>query len=123
VILGTGIDIVRIERLERWKTIPGLCRRWFHPRELAYSRSRREREAESLACRFAAKEAFGKALGTGFAGFGLKEVEVFLEAGGRPALRLSGGARKILRGMGGGRVFLSLAHEKDNAIAMVIIEG
>jgi holo-[acyl-carrier protein] synthase len=123
MIVGTGIDIVRVERLERWKGIPGLCERWFHPRELAYSRCRGKREAESLAARFAAKEAFGKALGTGCAGFCLKDLEVFPEAGGRPSLRLSGGAGEALRGVGGKRVFLSLSHEKDNAIAMVIIEG
>jgi holo-[acyl-carrier protein] synthase len=123
MILGTGIDIVRVKRLERWKSIPGLCERWFHPRELEYVRGQGKREAESLAARFAAKEAFGKALGTGCTGFGLKEVEVFPEAGGRPVLRLCGQAEKVLRGMGGKRVFLSLSHGGDNAIAMVIIEG
>ncbi|MDR1626380.1 MAG: holo-ACP synthase [Spirochaetia bacterium] len=123
MILGTGIDIVRVRRLERWRDIPGLCERWFHPRELAYSRRRGKGEAESLAARFAAKEAFGKALGTGLAGFGLRELEVFAEGGGGPGLRLSGRALEALRGMGGRRVFLSLSHDKDNAIAMVIIEG
>jgi holo-[acyl-carrier protein] synthase len=123
VIVGTGIDIVQVRRLERWRSIPGLCERWFHPGELAYSRCRGKGEAESLAARFAAKEAFVKALGTGFAGFGPKELEVFREADGRPVLRLFGRACEALRDLGGKRVFLSLSHGKDTAIAMVIIEG
>ncbi|MDR1931212.1 MAG: holo-ACP synthase [Spirochaetales bacterium] len=122
MILGTGIDIVRVQRLSRWKTVPGLCERWFHPAELAYARTRGAGEAQSLAARFAAKEAFGKALGTRPAGFALTEVEV-LSAEGRPELRLFGRAREALRHLGGERVFLSLAHEADTAVAMVVIEG
>ncbi|MDR3201221.1 MAG: holo-ACP synthase, partial [Spirochaetales bacterium] len=71
---------------------------------------------------FAAKEAFGKALGTGLAGFELKDVEVF-RAEGRPELRLSGGAQEALKNLGGEKVFLSLSHEADIAAAMVVIEG
>jgi holo-[acyl-carrier protein] synthase len=124
MIQGTGIDIVNVARLSRWKTIPGLCERWFTEGELSYSRAKSEAgAAQSLAARFAAKEAFGKALGTGLRGFSLKEVEVVAAAEGMPQMKLSGKALSALRELGGKKVFLSLSHEKDIAAARVVIEG
>jgi holo-[acyl-carrier protein] synthase len=80
-------------------------------------------ELHSLAARFAAKEAFGKALGTGLAGFSLNECAVINDENGKPELFLFGKAKKAFQAFGGVRVLVALTHEHDYAIAVVVIEG
>jgi holo-[acyl-carrier protein] synthase len=77
----------------------------------------------SLAARFAAKEALGKALGTGLAGIVLKDIMVVNLHNGRPEIKVFGTAQDALRRIGAERLHISLTHEKDNAIAMVVLEG
>jgi holo-[acyl-carrier protein] synthase len=124
VILGIGLDVVHVRRLRRWQRTSGLMERFFHPDELATARGRGEQaEVLSLAARFAAKEAFGKALGTGLAGIKLQEIKVTNNHNGKPDMELSGRALAAFNEMGGKKVHLSLTHESDNAMAMVVIEG
>jgi holo-[acyl-carrier protein] synthase len=124
MILGVGIDIVRVDRIRRWEEVPGLVGRYFHPEELADSRARGAGgRSLSLAARFAAKEAFGKALGTGLAGIRLGDIQVANDANGRPDIVLHGTALARLRESGGSRVHLSLTHDSENAVAVAIIEG
>lgn len=123
MILGIGVDVVHVRRIEHWLTVPGLPERFFHPEELSAARSRGDTLSLSLAARFAAKEAFGKALGTGLTGIKLRDIQVENTPYGRPDIVLSGTALEKFRAVGGGRVLLSLTHERDNAIAMVVIEG
>lgn len=123
MILGMGIDVVHIHRMRHWLKEERLLKRYFHPDELDAARSRGSAMVLSLAARFAAKEAFGKALGTGLRGLTLKEIEVKNNHNGKPDMRLSGKARKAFDDFGGSYVHLSLTHERDNAIAVVIIEG
>jgi holo-[acyl-carrier protein] synthase len=122
MIAGIGIDIVRVERMRRWRNHPGLLERYFHPRELAAALERGAGADYSLACRFAAKEAFGKALGTGLAGIVLKDIMVINHPGGRPELQVFGTALAALKKNGANRIHLSLSHERDNAVAMVVLE-
>ena len=121
MILGIGIDIVEVSRLKAWWENPGLIERYFDSRELQEAHSKSG--APSLAARFAAKESFAKALGTGFRGLSLKDIRVESDHFGRPHLLLTGSAEKALKNLGGEQVHLSLAHEKDNAVAVVILEG
>jgi holo-[acyl-carrier protein] synthase len=123
VILGLGIDVVHPRRLRRWQEWPGLFERFYHPDELAECRKKGDGGLLSLAARFAAKEAFGKALGSGLRGMALRDIVVTNEPDGRPVLRTTGGARKALVAAGGTEVLLSLSHEKEAAIAVVIIQG
>lgn len=123
MIIGIGIDVVHIERIRRWLDIPGLPERFFHDAELASARSRGKSAHYSLAARFAAKEALGKALGTGLRGMRLKDIEVLNNPLGRPSFQLHGSAKKRLEEAGGSNVHLSLTHEQDNAIAMVVVEA
>lgn len=123
MILGIGIDIVHISRMRSWRGSSGLLERYFHPRELEAARDRGPGYEQSLAARFAAKEAFGKALGTGLAGLQLREIEVVNDKNGKPAMELYGDARKKFVAIGGVGLFVSLTHESDNAIAVVVIEG
>ena len=122
MISGIGIDIVHIDRIRRWMENPGILVRFFHPAEIETARSRSKGMELSLAARFAAKEAFGKALGTGLAHFALKEVAVINDSVGRPYMELEGNARREFERHGGGTIHISMTHEGDNAVAVVIIE-
>jgi holo-[acyl-carrier protein] synthase len=123
MILGIGIDVVHVYRLKRWEKIPGLLYRFFHEDELRVALPKGEAGILSLAARFAAKEAFGKALGTGLHGFSLKEIAVMNDELGKPHFHLSGRAQECLERLGGTNLFISLSHERDNALALVVIEG
>ena len=123
MILGTGVDIVHVNRMRRWLERKDLLVRFFHPQELDDVHSRKSGAALSLAARFAAKEAYGKALGTGLHGIALKDIQVINNYNGKPEISVYGTAKEALQNIGGKRVHLSLTHEKNNAVAMVIIEG
>ena len=122
MIVGIGVDVVYVRRLERWQTIPGLLERYFHPQELSASLARRSAASLSLAARFAAKEAFGKALGTGLAGIVLRDILVVNRHNGQPAIEVFGTAAEALTRSGATKIHLSLTHERENAIAMVVLE-
>ena len=123
MILGIGIDIVHISRMKRWQQNEELLKRYFHPEELEEVRSRGPRAVQSLAARFAAKEAYGKALGTGMRDLRLKDIRIKSDANGKPDLCLYGTAKKRFGGIGGRAVFVSMTHERDNAIAVVVLEA
>lgn len=123
MIRGIGVDITSVARFERWCADDRLLSRFFHPQEVGDCRRQGAAAAMALAARFAAKEAFGKALGTGLRGFRLHEVQVVNDRLGRPFLTLHGRARRVFEAAGGGAVHLSLAHERENAVAMVVIEA
>lgn len=124
MILGIGIDVVHPQRLRRWQVIPGLLERFFHPDELRQCRKRRRDLALlSLAARFSAKEAYGKALGSGLAGLSLRDMAVMNNAAGKPEMLLTGSAQAALERLGGTKVFISLSHEKEAVLAMCVIEA
>ena len=122
MILGIGVDLVYVRRLERWRSTPGLLERYFHPLELAEALSRGNAAAQSLAVRFAAKEALGKALGTGLSGLALRDILVVNRDNGKPEMEVFGTASAALERSGATRIHLSLAHEREIAIAMVALE-
>lgn len=124
MIVGIGVDVVHVRRLERWLAVPGLPERYFHPQELSAALSKGGKAAAlSLAARFAAKEAFGKALGTGLVDIVLKDIMVVNRHNGRPEIEVFGTAARALERSGAGRAHISLTHERDNAIAVVILEA
>lgn len=123
MIVGIGLDVVHVGRLERWRQIPGLLERYFHPKEMAAALSRGSGATLSLAARFAAKEAFGKAIGTGLSGITLKNILVLNNHNGKPCMQLFGNALEAFHSSGGSSIHLSLTHERDNALAMVVVEG
>ncbi len=122
MIVGIGLDVVHVSRLAHWLDTPGLLSRFFHPEELETALSRGSSATLSLAARFAAKEAFGKAIGTGLSGITLKNIEVLNNHNGKPCIRLFGNARQAFENTGATHIHLSLTHEHDNALAMVVIE-
>lgn len=123
MILGIGVDIVHVKRIHHWLSVPGLVDRFFHPDEIVAAQERGHSAALSLAARFAAKEAFGKALGTGLAGIVLRDIQVINNHNGRPDMHLFGTALSRFQDLGGKRALLTLTHESDNAVAVVVIEG
>jgi len=122
MITGIGVDAVYVKRMERWVVNQKLLEKFFHSDEVAYVTSRGKSAAQSLAARFAAKEAFGKALGTGLSNITLKDIMVFNNDNGKPEIKLFNTAQNALDKTGSNRVHISLTHEKDSAIAMVVLE-
>ncbi len=125
MILGIGTDLSEIGRIERSVERFGerFLERVYTPGEQAYC-ARKKRAGESLAARFAAKEAAAKALGTGISrGVGWREFEVRREPGQRPTMHLSGRAAELAEALGVVRISLSLTHGKDTAMAVVVMEG
>ena len=104
MITGIGIDVVHVHRMKRWRKIPGLLERYFHPEELSAALAKGNGADLSLAARFAAKEAFGKALGTGLAGITLKEIMVKNRHNGQPEIHVTGTALKAFRHSGAVRI-------------------
>ena len=121
MIVGIGTDLVENRRLERWLEHPRLLSRYFTETELA-DVAASAHPAASLAARFAAKEAFGKALGIGLKGLELKTIEVRRAEGGRPDLHLAGPALAAVQARSA-RVHLSLSHEAHYAVAFVVLEA
>jgi len=123
MIVGIGIDVVQIHRLEKWARDSSLLERFFDARELDVVRERGQGMVRSLAARFAAKEAFCKALGTGLAGIVLKDIMVLNRKDEKPRLHLEGSALNALKAAGAGQTHLSLTHDGDTAVAMVVLEA
>lgn len=124
MIHGIGTDIVAIERFQRFidENNTTLLDRLFTPQERQYC-SPRKNGASSYAARFAAKEAFLKALGTGLRdGISWHDVEVVNDQLGKPDLILTGRANESFLNLGLVRAFLTLAHDGGFAIATVLLE-
>jgi holo-[acyl-carrier protein] synthase len=125
MIIGTGVDVAEVERLQEAIERHGerFLHRVFTPLEIDYCRAHRN-ATERLAARFAAKEALMKALGTGWRkGIRWRDIEVANASSGKPELKLSGKALEIFQALGGARLHLSLTHTESIALAQVIIEG
>ena len=124
MIYGTGVDIVEIARFEKFlqQGNDALFQRLFTPGEMEYC-STKKQSAQHYALRFAAKESFLKALGTGLRdGLSWKDMEVVNDPLGKPELRLYRRALEMFREAGLSSCFLSLSHDAGCAIAMVVLE-
>jgi holo-[acyl-carrier protein] synthase len=126
-VVGIGVDVVDVVRFRGiLARRPGFAARFFTDTEQADAR-RAPDPTESLAARFAAKEAVMKALGTGLGGFALTEVEVRRGTGrgataGAPSLVLHGSAAALAARCQAGRFHLSLTHTTEVAVAFVVAE-
>ncbi|MBI2354014.1 MAG: holo-[acyl-carrier-protein] synthase [Deltaproteobacteria bacterium] len=125
MISGIGTDIVAIERFQRFvdENNAALLQRLFTAGEREVCGARKG-AAACYAARFAAKEAFLKALGTGLRdGISWHDLEVVSDGLGKPSLVLSGRAREIFGEKGLSAAHLSLSHDSGNAVAMVVLEA
>ncbi|QWV96294.1 holo-[acyl-carrier-protein] synthase [Geomonas nitrogeniifigens] len=124
MIYGTGVDIVEIARFDKFlkQGNDALIQRVFTRGEIDYC-SVKKLSAQHYALRFAAKEAFLKALGTGLRdGLSWQDMEVVNDSLGKPSLRLGGRAEELFREAGLSSCFLSLSHDAGCAVAMVVLE-
>ncbi len=122
-IQGIGTDIIEINRVEKAvNNTPNFMNKVFTPGEIAYFESVHFK-AETLAGTFAAKEAVVKALGTGFRGFGIKDIEILRDALGKPYVACLGNAQTLCMDKNIHNIHVSIAHCKDYAIAYAIAEG
>ena len=123
MIKGIGIDIIEIERIK--KAVDNIGDKFlttvYTDKEIKYCQHRKSYKYPELAVRFAAKEAYAKAIGRGIVGFGRKnngihwlDVEIINDSHGKPLLLIKGKAAK--------KVHLSLSHSRDYAVASVYVE-
>lgn len=121
-IVGLGVDICEIARMERaLARHPTLPERVFTPEERAYCESK-ARPAESYAGRFAAREAVIKALG-GYRGKRWQDISVARHPSGAPGIVLAGNAKARAEGLGVDRLLITFSHEKTNAVAFCVAVG
>lgn len=121
MISGIGIDLCQISRMSRAIESEAFVERVFSAEEKSYAEST-QNPARHYASAFAAKEAFAKAGGWGLSKVGLRSVWVS-RSGGAPELRLSEQAEKLLPRSSGTRIHLSISHEGDMAVAVVVLEA
>lgn len=125
MIVGIGIDTVSISRLEKLIELRGekFLRKVFSQIEIEEG-MKREKNATFFAARFAAREAFVKALGTGFRrGISIRDIEVKKTDLGRPELSFTARVEDMLKANGIARCHLSITHDGDSAQAIVVLEG
>jgi holo-[acyl-carrier protein] synthase len=124
VIVGVGVDLVEIARIE------GALARWgdrfldriLGPEEVLQARAVRH-PARFLAKRFAAKEAAAKALHTGMqGGVTFTQILVSHSAVGAPRLALCGRAAEVAAALGAARLHLTISDERTHAVAVVVLE-
>jgi len=125
MIIGIGIDLVEVDRIEKAvsKWADGFTRRVFTQGELDYC-LRQKRPAMHLAARFGVKEAVMKAFGTGWSG-GVRwtDVEVVRDESGKPSVVLDGRLKELAGSMGVSETLISFSHDKGLAVAQAIITG
>ena len=123
MIYGIGIDIIEVNRIQ--KLISRGARyqkRIFTENEIEYCESKKNKE-QNYAARFAAKEAFMKAIGTGWtSGQAFNQIEIVNDVRGKPEIKLYEKSKKYVDNLGLSNIQVSLSHIRDFAIAIVIAE-
>ncbi len=124
MIISIGIDIIEVYRIrETISRTPRFLERVYTRRERDYCESKGAAAAQSYAARFAAKEAFLKALKTGWRGkITWHDIEIVSGESGVPSLKIQGEAQNILENLGANQIHLSLSHTTEHAVAQVVLE-
>lgn len=124
MVIGLGSDIVSVRRIAGIASRrSGFAGRILTQLEMDIYEERR-RSPEFLAGRFAAKEAFLKALGTGLgSGILFSDIEISPGTSGAPLISFRGRAMESFSRIGGKKAFVSISHEREYALAVAMIEG
>ena len=123
MIYGIGTDIIEVSRIHAvMEKDIGFRDKIFTSGEITYCETKRHKY-ENYAARFSVKEAFMKAIGTGWR-FGIRfaDIEVYHDEFGKPLIRLSGKAEELGKIEGISKIHVSLSHVKEMAIAIVTVE-
>lgn len=129
MMFGVGTDIAKVSRFEKWVKNPEMIKRFFNECEIvqveeSLIEKRLHFLCEHYAARFAAKEAFAKALGTGFVGLELSDFGIKKDENGRPEFFFGSKTADIIEEKcgKGAKTFVSISHEKEYAVSFVVIE-
>jgi holo-[acyl-carrier protein] synthase len=124
MIYGIGTDIMEVARIKQtMENTPSIRERLFSDNEIAYCESK-ARKYEHYCGRFAAKEAFVKALRTGLRDtLAFHEIEITNDALGAPSIQLLGASKELVAALGELKIHLSISHIKETATAFVVLEG
>jgi holo-[acyl-carrier protein] synthase len=124
MVKGIGIDLIEVDRVEsKIRKESGFREFVFSPNEIQYCESKPKKYEHYAAC-FAAKEAFLKALGTGWNnGISFNEIEIKHVESGQPEIVLSGATAELVRKSGSRTIKVSLTHLQKIAGAVVILES
>lgn len=123
--IGLGTDIVEIVRIKKAVEKGGeaFLEKVYTPQEISSYAKRNKSGYSYLAGRWAAKEAFSKALGCGIGeNCSLSEIDISETPSGAPALELSGNAKKYADHLGVNNILVSISHEANYAVATVLLE-
>lgn len=123
MIIGIGVDIIEVARITRAVAKTHFVETVYTQQEQAYCQSRGAQCYQSYAARFAAKEAVGKALGCGVLPGDLLCIEVVKDTQGAAHVELSGTVAQRAAELGVQKIFLSLSHVQQYAVAQVVAEG
>jgi holo-[acyl-carrier protein] synthase len=123
LIFGIGVDIIEVARIEdKLSRTPGLKEKIYTPVEIGYCQTKKF-PYQHYAARFAAKEAFMKALGTGWShGVKFSEIEIHNLESGQPVIEVYGQAKEFCQTEGISRFYVSLSHLRTLAVATVVLE-
>lgn len=123
MLLGVGTDIIAISRMEKAILRVSFKERAFTKAEQIYCERKKKQCAAAYAVRWAGKEAILKAFGTGLREGRLLDIEILPDALGAPQVHLSGYYASLAKMRGVRKVFLSLSHEREYAMAQCVLEG
>ncbi|MBQ7113119.1 MAG: holo-ACP synthase [Clostridia bacterium] len=121
MVIGTGIDIIEVERIRKAAAKPAFLNAVFTEAEREYF-ARFRFEAQTIAGTFAAKEATAKALSVGFRGIKWTDIEVLHDESGKPYTHLVNGALDRMQELAAKTVHISISHIKELAVAQAIVE-
>ncbi|MDP8322954.1 MAG: holo-ACP synthase [Candidatus Stygibacter australis] len=122
MIIGIGTDLIEVSRLEKSISKPQFLKKVFTDKELTLCENKHSR-VQSLAARFAAKEACMKALGSGWSdGVSFKDIEILNNSMGAPEIILHGSTKARAEELMVSKIFVTLSHLKEIAGATVILE-
>ena len=125
MIFGIGIDTIEVSRIERQilKEKKFFIKNIFTDKEIEYCETKIKNKAQNYAARFAAKEAFLKAIGTGLRdGLKWKEIEIENDELGKPELLVAGKTKQLIKENKISKIHVSLSHINEIAVAIVILE-
>ena len=120
MVLGIGCDIIEIGRIKKAIEKENFLKRYFTDGEILLIE---KKGAETAAGNFSAKEAVVKAFGTGFSEIMPKDIEILRDDLGKPYVNLHGKAKEHFEIINGGKIFLSISHTKEYAVAYVVLES
>ena len=123
MIIGTGIDIVEIKRFREIENLKGIAKKILHTNELEEFNKKVKDQPLFLAKKFAFKEAFVKAIGTGFREpYYLNRIETVSYKLGKPSVVTHGEAKEEFKNLGITKAHVSLSDTENYVVAFVVLE-